>query len=100
MAQAAVRTKVEVFVAGPSAALTLAEPAIAIRQAAIMNGSTTITGAVTATVTTATSSVVNSLTFTGTAEAPSRTVTTNSSLGAGSLVVVEYIPAGQVQSDH
>jgi len=99
VAQGAIRTKVEFRVVGASGVITLTEPAAAIVNAALWSGSTTQTGWTTGTITTATSSVLNSLAFTGTAEKPSRTVTANSSLGAGSAVLIEYIPAGAVAAD-
>ena len=96
MAAATILTKTEVFLVGASGVITLQMYAIAIKKAYIFSGSTTLTGPTTATITTATSSVINSLAFTGTNAVPSQTVTCSSSIGTGSLVFIEYVPAGAV----
>ena len=98
MAAASFETRTQFFVVGASTAYTLREYATAIVYAALWNGTTTQTGFTTATITTATSTVVNSLAFTGTDGAPSNQVTTGSGTTAASMLFVEYIPAGAVES--
>jgi hypothetical protein len=64
-----------------------------------LNGGATSVAMQTATVQTATSTVTNAFTFTGTAEDPSSTITANSGLGTDSAVFVKYIPANAVGAD-
>jgi hypothetical protein len=90
----------EVFNNGGSAGgtLTLSVPAQAIKRIVGLIGAATSVAATTATVVTAAPTGTQAQ-FTGTAEAPSNTVTLGSGWAANSILLVTYQPAGAFPSD-
>jgi len=91
----------EVFSTGTAAggSVTLSHPAAQVVRGVVLLGGATAISAVTMAAQTATSTSANVLTFTGTAEAPSSTVSFGSGVPANSILVIEYIPADRVPRD-